>query len=129
MVNDCPVSNIKSVSLLSEPAKRKCNLRSATDRFIGMLGQNESLEDRSEGRVAVSQEQCKVYPQLQAELTQCVCSLTPLLTQQTKPYLPSLYSHTVNSVPLLYGHRGVHFTVQTGWNCYFFNNIFSKRKT
>lgn len=82
MVNDCPVSIIKS-----DKAKRKCNLRCTTDRFIGMLGQNESSEYRSEG--------CGEPGAVQSLSTatgrvNSVCLLTHTLANTTNETLPSI---------------------------------------
>lgn len=87
MVNDCPVSIVKSVSFKSEPAKIKCNLRSATDRFIGMLGQNESSQDRTEG--------CGEPEAVQSLSTatgrvNSVCLLTHTLANTTDGTVPSI---------------------------------------
>lgn len=87
MVNDCPVYIIKRISFLSEPVKRKCNLRSSTDRFIGMFGQNVSSQDRTEG--------CGVPGEVQSLSTatgrvNSVCLLTHTLANTTNETLPSI---------------------------------------
>lgn len=86
------VSILESASFWSVRAKRKCNLRSTTDRFIGMSGQNETSQDLSEGCgepgvvQSLSTARGRVNP---------VCLFTHTLANTTDETLPSvsLLSH------------------------------------